>query len=55
MAMNLSDDVDIDEKKLDMIKLRILEAETDNIVKKESKAAMIEKVYKLIMQEVDKK
>ena len=55
MAMNLSDDADIDEKKLDTIKLRILEAETDNIVKKESKAAMIDKVYKLIMQEVDKK
>lgn len=53
MAMNLNDDVD--EKKLDTIKLRILEAETDNIVKKESKAAMVDKVYKLIMQEVDKK
>lgn len=53
MTMNLNDDVD--EKKLDTIKLRILEVETDNIVKKESKAAMIDKVYKLIMQEVDKK
>ena len=39
MAMNLNDD--IDEKKLSTIKLRVLEAETDNIVKKESKAAMI--------------
>lgn len=53
MAMNLNDE--IDEKKLDTIKLRILEAETDNIVKKESKAAMIDKIYKLIMTEVDKK
>jgi hypothetical protein len=53
MAMNLNDDVD--EKKLDTIKLRVLEAETDNVVKKESKAAMIDKIYKLIMQEVDKK
>lgn len=53
MVMNLNDDVD--EKKLNTIKLRILEAETDNIVKKESKAAMIDKIYKLIMQEVDKK
>ena len=53
MAMNLNDEVD--EKKLDTIKLRVLEAETDNIVKKESKAAMIDKIYKLIMQEVDKK
>jgi len=53
MAMNLNDEVD--EKKLDTIKLRILEAETDNIVKKESKAAMVDKIYKLIIQEVDKK
>lgn len=53
MVMNLNDDVD--EKKLNTIKLRVLEAETDNIVKKESKAAMIDKIYKLIMQEVDKK
>ena len=53
MAMNLNDDVD--EKKLNTIKLRILEAETDNVVKKESKAAMIDKIYKLIMTEVDKK
>ena len=54
MAMNSSND-GVDEKKLNTIKLRILEAETDNIVKKESRAAMIEKIYKLIMQEVDKK
>lgn len=54
MAMNLNDD-NVDERKLNTIKLRVLEAETDNIVKKESKAAMIEKIYKLIMQEVEKK
>lgn len=54
MEMNLNND-NIEEKKLNTIKLRILEIETDNIVKKESKAAMIDKVYKLIMQEVDKK
>ena len=53
MGTNLEDEVD--EKKLDTIKLRILEIETDNIVKKESKAAMIDKIYRLIMQEVDKK
>lgn len=53
MAMNLNDDVD--EKKLNTIKLRILEAETDNVVKKKSRAAMIDEIYKLIMQEVDKK
>ena len=53
MATNLSDDVD--EKKLNTIKLRVLEAETDNVVKKESKAAMVDKIYKLIMTEVDKK
>lgn len=54
MAMNLNDE-NVDEKKLNTIKLRVLETETDNIVKKESKAAMIDKIYRLIMQEVDKK
>ena len=54
IAMNLNDE-SVDEKKLNTIKLRVLEAETDNVVKKESKAAMIDKIYKLIMQEVDKK
>ena len=53
MGTNLNDEVD--ERKLDTIKLRILEAETDNVVKKESKAAMVDKIYKLIMTEVDKK
>ena len=54
MAMNQNDEK-VNERKLNTIKLRILEVETDNIVKKESKAAMIDKIYKLIMQEVDKK
>ena len=53
MGTNLNDEVD--ERKLDTIKLRILEAETDNVVKKESKAAMVDKIYKLIMTEVDTK
>ena len=54
MVMNLNDE-NIDEKKLNTIKLRILEVETDNVVKKEAKAAMIDKIDRLIMQEVDKK
>lgn len=45
----------LDQKKLQIIKLRLLELEQDNIVKKESVAAMEEKVKKLIMSEVDKK
>ncbi len=53
MATNF--DNNIDEQKLNTIKLRVLEAETDNIVKKESNPAMIDNIYKLIMQEVDKK
>ena len=53
--MEMNSNEEIDEKKLDSIKYQLLQAETDNIVKKESKAAMIDKVYKLIMQEVDKK
>ena len=53
--MEMNSKESLDEKKVDTIKLRLLELETDNIVKKESKAAMIDKIYKLIMQEVDKK
>ena len=45
----------LDEKKLDTIKLRILEMETNNIVKKESNPAMENKIKSLIMTEVDKK
>ena len=45
----------LDEKKLNTLKLRILEIETDNIVKKESNPAMVDAIYKLVMQEVDKK
>ena len=45
----------LDEKKLDIIKLRLLELETDNIVKKESNTAMEEKIKKMIIAEVDKK
>ena len=47
--------IKLDEKKLDTIKLRILELEADNIVKKESTAAMEEKIKKMIISEVDKK
>ena len=45
----------LDEKKLDIIKLRLLELETDNIVKKESNPAMEEKIKKMIISEVEKK
>ena len=45
----------LDEMKLKTIKLRVLELETDNIVKKESNTAMEEKIKKLIITEVDKK
>ena len=42
-----------DEKKLDTIKLRILEMETDNIVKKESNRARGGKIKGMIMKEVE--
>ncbi len=45
----------LEETKLNTIKLRILQLETDNIVKKESNAAMEDKIKKLIVTEVDKK
>lgn len=45
----------LDEKKVNIIKLRLLEMETENIVKKESNPAMIEKIQKMIRTEVDKR
>ncbi len=45
----------LDEKKVDTIKLRLLEIETDNIVKKESNPAMIDKIQRMIMTEVEKR
>ena len=51
MATNLS----LNESKLENIKLHVLEAEMDNIVKKESNAAMVDKIRKIIEAEVDKR
>ena len=51
----MESNIKLDEKKLDTIKLRILKLEADNIVKKESTAAMEEKIKKMIISEVDKK
>ena len=45
----------LDEKKVDTIKLRLQEMETDNIVKKESNPAMIDKIQRMIMTEVEKR
>lgn len=45
----------LDEKKVDTIKLRLLEMETDNIVKKESNPDMIDKIQRMIMTEVEKR
>ena len=51
MEQNLT----LDPKKVNTIKLRILELETENIVKKESNPAMEEKIRKMIITEVYKK
>lgn len=53
MEMNSNDK--LDEKKVDTIKLRLLEMETENIVKKESNPAMIDKIQRMIMMEVEKR
>lgn len=53
MEMNSNDK--LDEKKVDTIKLRLLEMETDNIFKKESNPAMIDKIQRMIMTEVEKR
>lgn len=51
--MNL--DNELQEKKIDSIKLKVLQLESDNIVKKESNPAMVDKIKNMIMTEVDKK
>ena len=45
----------LDENKLKLIKLRILQLETDNIVKKESNSAMEDKIKRMITAEVEKR
>ena len=47
--------LELDENKLKSIKLRILQMETDNIVKKESNPAMEKKNKKFIIAEVDRR
>ena len=51
----MDSNTNLDSQKLDNIKLRILQMETDNIVKKESNPAMEEKIKKMIIQEVEKR
>ncbi|MCQ2211172.1 MAG: hypothetical protein MJZ34_12870 [Paludibacteraceae bacterium] len=53
MEQNL--DQKLDENKVNVIKYRILEMETDNVVKKESNPAMEDKIKKMIITEVDKR
>ena len=53
--MGMNSNESLDEKKVDTIKLRLLELETDNIVKKESNPAMIDKIQRMIMTEVEKR
>ncbi len=54
MEQNLVNN-DLDERKIDNIKYQILDMETENIVKKESNPAMIEKIKKMIIREVEKR
>lgn len=53
--MEMNSNESLDEKKVDIIKLRLLELETDNIVKKESNPAMVDKIQRMIMTEVEKR
>lgn len=45
----------LDEKKLDNIKYQILDMEAENVVKKESNPAMVDKIRKMIIREVEKR
>lgn len=53
--MEMNSNESLDEKKVNTIKLRLLELETDNIVKKESNPAMVDKIQRMIMTEVEKR
>ena len=53
--MEMNSNESLDEKKVDTSKLRLLELETDNIVKKESNPAMVDKIQRMIMTEVEKR
>lgn len=53
--MEMNSNESLDDKKVDIIKLRLLELETDNIVKKESNPAMVDKIQRMIMTEVEKR
>ena len=53
--MEMNSNETLDEKKVDTIKLRLLELETDNIVKKEYNPAMVDKIQRMIMTEVEKR
>ncbi len=46
---------DLDENKINIIKYQILDMEAENVVKKESNSAMVDKIKKMIIREVDKR
>lgn len=46
---------DLDENKINNIKYQILDMEAENVVKKESNSAMVDKIKKMIIREVDKR
>ena len=48
MDQNLESN-NLDEKKLDNIKYQILDMEAENVVKKESNPAMVDKIRKMII------
>ena len=54
MDQNLESN-NLDEKKLDNIKYQILDMEAENGVKKESNPAMVDKIRKMIIREVEKR
>ena len=51
----MEQNLELDERKLNTIKLRILQMETENEVKKGSNSAMEDKIKKMITAEVEKR
>ena len=54
MEQNLENS-NLDNKRLDSIKFQILDMEAENVIKKESNPAMVDKIRKMIIREVEKR
>lgn len=53
--MEMSSNDSLDQDKIDRIKLNLLDLEVENIVKKASNPAMVDRIMRMIIAEVDRR